>query len=69
MGNGKPSETTAPMAQITWGSAGKRNYNSVKEMGLKGEAQLSHNYFSDVFTLLSHSHQKGKENPYPHKLK
>lgn len=50
MRNGKPSKTTIPVAQIGWGSAEKRNYNSVKEMGLQGE-QLSHNYFSDVFKL------------------
>lgn len=48
MRNGKPSETTAPVAQCSWRIADKRNYNSVKEMGLKGE-QLSHSYFSDVF--------------------
>lgn len=57
--NGKSSEITAPMAQISWGSAEKRNYNSVKEMGLKGEAQLSHNYFFDV--------SKHSAEPFPPK--
>lgn len=59
MRNEKPSETTVPVAQISWGSAEKRNYKGVKEMGLKGEAQLSHNYFSDVF--------KHSAEPFPPK--
>lgn len=49
MRNGNPSEMTAPVAQNSWGGADKRNDNSVKEMGLKREAQLSLSYFSDVF--------------------
>lgn len=59
MRNGKPSEITVPVAQISWGSTEKINYNSVKEMGLKEEAQLSHSYFSDVF--------KHSAEPFPPK--
>lgn len=59
MRNGKPSETAVPVAQISWRSTEKINYNSVKEMGLKEEAQLSHNYFSDVF--------KHSAEPFPPK--
>lgn len=56
MRNGKHSETTDPVAQSSWKSADKKNYNCVKEMGLKEEAQLNHSYFSDIWaTLLSPS--------------
>lgn len=74
MRNGQPSETTDPVAQSSWGRADKRNYNSVKETGLKGEAQLSHSYFSDVFghsaePFPAQRHYTGKQYPNPPKLK